>query len=92
MVILIGIFVLAFIFAWYVLRDLNKPLNETLAEQPVTLKTVNESNVTPRSVDISEPSEVVTTVHPKITAKTKTTKTKSDTAAKKKAGRKKKPQ
>lgn len=86
MVILIGVIILAVIFAWYVLRDLNTPLNETLTAQNVPLKKADEINGAPPPMETPVVAEAV---EKKPVAKIRAAKNTS-TKTKKTSGRKKK--
>lgn len=86
MIILLGVIVLAVVFAWYVLRDLNTPLNETLTAQNVPLKKADEVNGAPPPMEVPVVAEIVET---KPVAKIRAAKN-TNTKTKKTPGRKKK--
>lgn len=87
MILLLGVVVFAAVFAWYVLRDLNKPLNQTLAEQNVPLKKADEVHSAPPSHGTAE-VKVEEVAAPPV-AKVKKPKITTGDKNKKKPGRKK---
>jgi hypothetical protein len=86
MLVLLGVVAVAIIFAWYTLRDLNTPLNDTLTAQNVPLKKADEINGAPPPMEVSVVAEVAKQ-KPAVkirAAKTTTTKTKKTPGRKKK--------